>query len=85
MAMRLFSREEWRDELTKKWKLTPTGQTTATTEIWLTAKGRPISVPLLEGDDTIPDSVLNLILEQLEILDEHPFKKGGKPIQPTAN
>jgi hypothetical protein len=75
MAMRLFSREEWREELQSRWKLTPTNATTATTEIWLTPKGRPVSVPLLEGEERIPDAILQLVEEQLTKLGEHPFAK----------
>jgi len=73
MAMRIYAREEFRAELQNKWRLTATGQTTATTEIWLTPKGRPISVPELEGGQ-YPNSLLNIIEEQLRALNEHPFQ-----------
>jgi hypothetical protein len=73
MSMRLYTREDWRAELKTRWKLTPTGQKTATTEIWLTASGKAISVPELGEGLEYPDSLLNLIEEQLRAHGEHPF------------
>ncbi len=86
MSMRLFTRESWRSELQTKWKLTPTGQVTATTEIWLTPTGKPISIPELGEGLAYPDSLLNLIEEQMRALGEHPFDpKGSKPVVRQGN
>jgi hypothetical protein len=73
MSMRLYCRADWREELSSKWKLRPTGTVTATTEIWLTPMGRPVSIPELGPDAMYPDSLLNLVEEQLRALGEHPF------------
>jgi len=73
MSMRLFCREDWRAELQTKWKLKPSGVKTATTEIWLTQAGKPISIPELGGDEMYPDSLLNIIEDQLKAMGEHPF------------
>jgi hypothetical protein len=74
MAMRLYSRDEWRAELQSKWQLKPSGYQTATTEIWLTAGGKPISIPELGKDAHYPDSLLNMVEDQLRALHEHPFE-----------
>jgi hypothetical protein len=80
MAMRLFSREEWISELKTTWKLSPSGTKTATTEIWLTPLGKPISIPDL-GDVKYPDSLLNIVEQQLKALGESPFTT-NTPDQP---
>jgi hypothetical protein len=86
MAMRLYCREEWRNELQEKWRLTPTGVKTATTEIWVTGGGKPLSIPDL-GEGPYPDSLLNLVEYNLRLLNEHPFEKPDgtlkQPEQPT--
>jgi hypothetical protein len=73
-SMRLFSREDWRTELQSRWNLTPTGHKTATTEIWLTPGGKAVSVPDLGDGPSYPDSLLNLIEDQLRAIGEHPFE-----------
>lgn len=74
MAMRLYTRAELERELRAKWKLTPTDETTATARAWKTPRGMHVLVPLLADDEHYPDYILNKILEQLEALNEHPFK-----------
>lgn len=74
MAMRIYTRAELEHELQAKWKLTPTEHATSTTRAWKTPKGMHVLVPLLSDDQGYPDYLLNKVLEQLEALNEHPFK-----------
>jgi hypothetical protein len=86
MSMRLYCREDWRAELESKWKLTPSGVKTATTEIWMTLGGKPISIPDLGDNAMYPDSLLNIVEYQLKALGEHPFPADathGKSASPS--
>jgi len=75
--MRLYCREDWRAELQSKWKLTASGVKTATTEIWTTPSGKAISIPELGGNEMYPDSLLNIVEDQLNALGENPVVAAG--------
>ena len=62
MAMRLFTREEFQNEL-RRAGLEPTESTTRTGRLWRTKDGQFISVP--EHTNTYPDSVLESLLRQI--------------------
>ena len=65
MAMRIYSREEFFAEL-KKRGLMPTQVQTYTGRLWRTDSGQIISVP--EHSDSYPESVLDMLLEQVDML-----------------
>lgn len=65
MAMRLYSREEFYEELRKK-SFQETAKKTKTHTVWLDPKGEPISVP--HYSDKIPDHILDRLLETAEKL-----------------
>ena len=62
MAMRLFSRDEFQNEL-RRAGLEPTDFTTRTGRLWKTKGGQFISVP--EHAGTYPDSILEDLLRQV--------------------
>lgn len=74
MAMRLYTREEFEDELREKWGLTLTDECLETARIWRTKSGNHVTVPLLPAGEAYPDYFLNEIERQLDSFDEHPFR-----------
>ena len=69
MAMRLYTQEEFDDELENIWELTPTDQRTKTTRIWKTKSGHSLSVPQLPADERYPDYYIVAIVEQIKALE----------------
>ena len=52
MAMRLYTKQEFEDELRRKLGLTPTDHLTATNRYWKTKSGKFVPVPLVGNDIT---------------------------------
>jgi len=64
--MRLYKKPDFDKVLKNNYKLTPTGETTLTTEIWKTQNGIHISVPNFPDGELYPDFLFNDIEEQLQ-------------------
>lgn len=69
MALRLFSKEEFEQELKESWNLSPTNEGGDTFTLWHTSKGHYITVPKLPESERYPDYVLDGIIKQLETLE----------------
>ena len=69
MAMRLYSREDFESHLKENLGLTKTEHTTDTTEVWVTASGCHVTVPVLEKDELYPDFLFNDIYNQVEAIE----------------
>jgi len=75
MAMRLYTLEEFEDELKKKWKLTRTNVATTQTRMWKTPKGKHVSIPVLPAGERYPDLLIDILIQRLDALGENPLKK----------
>lgn len=85
MAMRLYTRDEFEEELVQKWNLTPTEERTETTRFWMTPNGKHISVPILPGGTRYPDYYIDEIERRLSALGENPFNRPADGISPTVS
>lgn len=70
MAMRLYTKDDFESHLNEKLGLTKTEYKTDTTEIWVTASGCHVTVPVLEEDDVYPDYLLNEIYKQVDAIEK---------------
>jgi len=62
MAMRLFTREEFFNEL-ERYGLKPTKNQTGRSQIWIDDKGEPYTIPY--NEESYPDYILDEILQRM--------------------
>ena len=65
MALRLYTRSEFEEELRSVWDLEQTEHGTATTTIWKAQNGANISVPPLTDGELYPHCLLGDIAEHV--------------------
>lgn len=86
MAMRLFSKQDFHDEL-RKYGLEPTGFKTETQELWALKEDPTKIVFVVADQEKVPDYVLDTILKKLHKL-YHPEGdnlQNNYIIKPTAD
>ncbi len=66
MAMRLYSKDEFEEDLRVKWNLAPTDHKTNTARLWKTSDGKYVVVPELPNGERYPDYLLHEVIEQLK-------------------
>ncbi|MGE0278754.1 MAG: hypothetical protein AB7R40_25430 [Nitrospiraceae bacterium] len=75
MAMGLYSRAEFEEDIRSRWGLEATDQVTATARLWKTSGGHFITIPIQE---TYPDYWLDVVKKCIEDSVKKPVPWKGK-------